>query len=148
MTSLKRITVKDNCYFVTTNTHDGRPLFADPKLAEVVIQAIHFLRASDRMYVFGWVLMPDHLHLILMPRGEYTLPRIMHSIKSYSAQEINKALGWEGKVWQDNYYEHGIRNRQDLDARLRYTLENPVRAGSVENTEDYPYSSVHFEVDL
>ncbi len=142
------MTIEGDCYFVTTNTFKGRPLFADRRFAEIVVEAIQFLRRCNRIYVFAWVVMPDHFHLIVMPRGGHALPRIMHSIKSYTAKEVNRVLGRKGKIWQDNYYEHGIRGRRDLKAKLRYTLENPVRAGLTETIEDYPYSSVHFDTDV
>ncbi len=89
------------------------------------------------------MIMPDHLHFIpFLSEGE-ELPKVMHSLKSFTAKEINKNLRRSGKVWQDGYHGHGIRDEQDMLIRLRYMIENPVRKGIVECPEEYKLSSAH-----
>ena len=143
MSRPKHLEAETRCYFVTTNTEGRKALFANHKVAQIVIDALYFLRKEGRIKLHGFVVMPDHLHFIpFLPEGE-ELPKVMHSLKSFTAKEINKSCGRLGKVWQDGYHDHGIRDEQDLLIRLRYMLENPVRKGIVECPEEYKLSSAH-----
>jgi len=85
--------------------------------------------------------MPDHVHLILSPladeEGSFSIPQIMHAIKSESAHRINKALERQGKVWQDESFDHVLRGDESLATKMAYVLENPVRAGLVKTAADY-----------
>lgn len=85
--------------------------------------------------------MPDHVHLILTPladaNGSYSIPQIMHAIKSESAHRINKALQRHGKVWQDESFDHVLRGDESLASRTAYILKNPVRAGLVKSAAEY-----------
>lgn len=67
-----------------------------------------------------------------------TLATVMHSLKSYSASNLAR-IGIEVPIWQPGYHDHALRDDEDYGARVRYTLENPVRAGLVERPEAYPY---------
>lgn len=89
--------------------------------------------------------MPDHVHIILKPLAdpsgsETPLGRIAHGIKSYSAHKINRLMQRRGSVWQAGYYDRIIRTQRDFWEKLRYVVENPLRAGLVENAEDYEYA--------
>jgi len=85
--------------------------------------------------------MPDHVHLILTPLadedGSFSIPQIMHAIKSESAHRINKALSRRGKVWQDESFDHVLRGDESLANRAAYVWENPVRAGLVKYPAEY-----------
>jgi REP element-mobilizing transposase RayT len=87
------------------------------------------------------VIMPDHVHLILTPladeNGPFSIPEIMHAIKSESAHRINKALNRTGKVWQDESFDHVLRCDESLSSKMAYVLDNPVRPGLVKIGEDY-----------
>src|SRR5262249_30116880 len=65
--------------------------------------------------------------------------KLTHSIKSYSAHEINKAFGLEGPVWQDESFDHVIRDENAFEEKLLYIRMNPVKAGLVERGEDYKW---------
>ncbi len=89
--------------------------------------------------------MPDHVHLIFTPlvNGRamevFSLATIMNAIKGASAHKINKALRRRGRVWQSESFDHVLRSSENLDAKILYVLENPVRAGLVRNWTDYPW---------
>jgi len=93
--------------------------------------------------------MPDHLHFVASLGPVEDLPRLIHSLKSYTAKEINGRLAKKGKVWQRGYYSHGIRNEMDAVQKIEYITRNPVRAGLSETVEDYGPSSANeaFEID-
>lgn len=81
--------------------------------------------------------MPDHLHFA-GKLGDYTLACVMHSLKSYTANQLSEC-GVIPPVWQSAYHDHGLRDDEDYRIRVRYLLENPVRAGLVSRVEDYPH---------
>jgi REP element-mobilizing transposase RayT len=89
--------------------------------------------------------MPDHVHLIFTPlvdheaRKVYSLAKIMDSIKGASAHKINTALGRRGRVWQPESFDHVLRSSEGLDAKIQYLIKNPVRQGSVQQWNQYPW---------
>jgi putative transposase len=85
--------------------------------------------------------MPDHIHLILQPYGQHDLSYIMKMIKGSFARKYNKIRFQYGKVWQDRYYETGIRGSLELIKKVEYIHNNPVRANIVLSPEEYPFSS-------
>lgn len=91
------------------------------------------------------VIMPDHVHIIFTPLVDFeamevcSLAAIMDAIKGPSAHKINKALGRCGRVWQSESFDHVIRSSENLDAKIAYLLENPVRAGLTTRWEDYAW---------
>jgi REP element-mobilizing transposase RayT len=98
----------------------------------------HFLHVA--------VVMPDHVHLIVTPlvnsgkREIYSLAEIMGGIKGASAQLVNRELGRCGKVWQTESFDRVLRSSESLDAKMAYTLDNPVRAGLVSKWDDYAWT--------
>ena len=71
------------------------------------------------------------------------LSKIMHSLKSYTANEANKVLGRQGRFWQRESYDHWVRNEIELARIAEYIAQNPVRAGLVANSWDWEYGSAH-----
>lgn len=136
-------------YFVTTATHGRTPIFKREELAEAVVNALYHLRDLGGVRLHGFVVMPDHVHTIISLVGGKTLPQVMHSLKSYTANQINKMRGMRGKVWQEGYYDYALRNVKDAERKLRYTLGNPLRKQLAEEVDLYPWSSAseRYEVD-
>ena len=98
------------------------------EVAEVVANALrHF--DGKRYRLLAWCVMPNHVHAVLQPMGDHDLPAILHSWKSFTAHAINKLLGRSGPVWQSEYYDHLVRDQQDLIHHVAYVRENPVVAG-------------------
>ena len=91
------------------------------------------------------VVMPDHVHLILTPlidekrRLIVSLVEIMRSIKGASARSINQRMVQHGAIWQEESFDHVLRASENLDTKIDYILQNPVRAGLVQNWQMYPW---------
>jgi REP-associated tyrosine transposase len=89
-------------------------------------------------------VMPDHDHLIFTPLIDYqamevcSLAKIMDAIKGASAHKINKALKRKGRVWQPESFDYVLRCSENLDAKIEYLIDNPVRCGLVSDWHDYP----------
>ncbi|MBI1913413.1 MAG: transposase [Planctomycetes bacterium] len=127
-------------YFVTFNSRRG-PL--PPQARRVVMQHILFDHRKRYELVFA-VVMPDHVHLLLYPRpcgpGHwYDLADILKGLKGASARRINQLLGTKGQVWQEERYDRIMRNDQELEEKMQYIFENPVKAGLVARAEDYEF---------
>ncbi|NQT14194.1 MAG: transposase [Planctomycetes bacterium] len=99
-----------------------------PSVADVAEQAL--LHFNDRRYALGWyVIMPNHVHVLVRPRPGEDLSRILHSWKSFTANAINRLLHRTGRVWQEESFDHIVRGDEELRHYERYILENPRNAG-------------------
>jgi REP element-mobilizing transposase RayT len=104
------------------------------------------LRADGRTVdLFSVVVMPDHVHLIFVPRMDaaklevFSLARITKAIKGGSAHLINQRLGRHGSVWQVESFDQVLRSSEKLDEKILYVSNNPVRMGLVADPKDYPW---------
>jgi len=91
-----------------------------------------------RYRLLAWCIMPNHVHLLLKPLSGWSLADILHSIKSYSAKKANRLLGRRGPFWQQEYYDHIIRDEKEYNRLLKYISENPIRSG----LEDWPWVGI------
>ncbi len=98
-----------------------------PEISAIVEEA---LRCFDgRRYWLGhFVVMPNHVHCLVRPLGEYPLSDILHSWKSFTAKQINAVLGREGRVWQDESFDNVVRDGAALEKFSGYVQENPGKA--------------------
>lgn len=109
------------------NDCKGSCILRNREIADIVKKAIeHF---NKQRYVLDeWVIMPNHVHVLLKPLSENKLDEILHSWKSFTANEINKALGKKGQVWMHESYDHIVRNEKALHTIRNYIRQNPVKA--------------------
>lgn len=99
-----------------------------PEVARIVAGALaHFDEQRYRLH--AWCVMPNHVHVLVAPFAGHALSAILHSWKSFTAKSANRLLGREGAFWQEEYYDHLIRDEEDYDHAMRYIIENPGRAG-------------------
>jgi poly(A) polymerase len=105
----------------------GSCLLKDPGLSALVEQTLlHF--DGERYQLGDYVIMPNHVHLIVAPKPGIHLPDILHSWKGYSAREINKQLGQKGRLWMDESFDHIIRREPFFQKFADYIQKNPVKA--------------------
>jgi folate-binding protein YgfZ len=111
---------------------------AKSEIASVVQDALlHFHEL--RYWLHAWSIMPNHVHVVVKPFPPHELSEIVHSWKSFSAHRANKLLGRKGKFWQSEYYDHLVRNADDLQRCIEYTINNPEKAGFI----DWKYRGTH-----
>jgi len=129
-------------YHVTICANRPARPFNDPRLAASIIDTLNWLRENRGVEIYGYCLMPDHLHLLLrLTKPNWTLSQVIHSFKSVTTRKA-WALDYEGTIWQRRFYDHILRKSEDASEIVRYMLANPVRAGLVEDPDDYPYSGI------
>jgi len=103
-----------------------------PDIAEVVCNALeHF--DGDRYDLIAWSVMPNHVHAILRPSPGHELEDIMQAWKSFTAKKANSVLKASGSFWQEEYYDHLIRDGDDYRSQIRYVLENPHKGSAPAN---------------
>jgi putative DNA methylase len=110
----------------------------EPNIAERVIDAIQ-AGASSSYGLHAWVLMPNHVHLLVTTRADVSG---CYRQKGSTARQGNLLLGRTGApFWQDESYDRLVRNSEEFGRIERYIVQNPVRAGLARSAEEYRWSS-------
>lgn len=133
----------------------------DPRIAKIMQSAFYYY-AGKRYSLYAYVIMPNHVHILLKPDEEWCkrleadkdkpknksgpLSVIMHSIRSYTANEANKILGLTGAFWQRETYDHWVRDNKEFERIIYYIEHNPVKAGLSDHPEVWQFSSAYDRV--
>ena len=126
-------------YLITVSTDERKRWFADPACADHAAGVLNDHRTWPEATVLAWVLMPDHLHLMLILGESETLPQTMARAKARIWHPLRQASGSSLRLWQHSYHDHALRRDEDLLLAGRYLLDNPVRAGLVECWSDWKW---------
>ena len=111
-----------------------------PEIAAIVRDTWLFFEAQ-RYHLHAWLIMPNHVHLVVEEFPDHPLRRTVTNWKSFTAKAINRHLGRSGGVWQREHWDRYIRDQAHYDAAVSYIYDNPVKAGFVERIEEWPWSS-------
>lgn len=95
---------------------------------------------QHQVAVLAYCLMPNHVHLVLVPAVRDSLPRALRHVHVRYAQRINRQRNWKGHLWQGRYFA-SVLDERHCWAAIRYVELNPVRANLVATAESYPWSS-------
>jgi primosomal protein N' len=141
---LPHFEIPGSIYHVTWRTH-GK-LVLPPEAREKVLAASHHWH-GEKMRCYLACVMPDHVHLLIQPlpvkktgaAGVHPLSEILHSIKSFSAHEVNRVMKRKGPVWTDESFDRIIRSESDLHEKWEYIWNNPRVLGLVGPMEEYPF---------
>jgi putative transposase len=146
---MKRFRFENCAYFITTCTFNRVKIFSDPEYAQIVVDAIIYGQKQKWYQLLAYVVMPDHIHLIIVPASK-DVSAIMKSIKGFSFREINLLNDTKGKLWQEGFHELTLDKIEFVLQKLKYIENNPVRSGLVKNSTDYQFSSAgkYDELDL
>ena len=100
---------------------------------------IRCLQGIVNVQTVCFVIMPDHVHWLLQLLDGANLSKVVHKIKSSSAQKLNIEINRRGRFWQPGFHDHAIRSHQSLREIARYIVANPLRAGIVRHVGSYPH---------
>jgi putative transposase len=134
-------TAPGSSYFVTTKCWQGRSIFHVTEIAEIVTTALLHYRDRGAYLLHEFVLMPDHLHLLLTPAATTSLEKAIQFIKGGSSHQIHQMRANTMEIWQKGFYDWTIRDQDDWQTKVEYIRMNPVRAKLVQKPEDWPHSS-------
>lgn len=125
-------------FFVTTQTNSRRTLFQVTATAGLLIETLQHYRREGHYKLHAFVVMPDHIHLLLTPT-DITLERSIQLIKGGFSHRLASKL----PVWQRGFTDRRMRDREDFLTYRTYIHDNPVRAHLCQRPENYPYSSAY-----
>jgi putative transposase len=138
----------ESAYFVTAHVLEKRSLFQVDKIARFFIEVLLDYRAQKKYLLHEFVVMPDHIHLILSPTG-ITLERAMQVVKGGFSFQLNERLKAEREIWQPSFVDRRIRDSLEYARFKHYIWQNPVKRGLARSPEEYAYSSANpcFKLD-
>ena len=113
-----------------------------PEPANIVIDNLRWYHIREVIEVFGYCVMPDHLHLIFRLGEEWSLSKVMKVICQFTARRINELNKRSGSLWQTGYHEHRVRDWDEIGGRMQYLWNNPVKAGYVTEPEAWPFTGI------
>jgi putative transposase len=141
MSTPEHRTTPGSSYFVTTRCAQGRNVFQIPEVAQIVIAAMLHYRDTTAYLLHEFVVMPNHLDVLLTPGPTTSLEKAVQLIKGGSSYKIRKQRGHKMEIWQQGFHDWTIRDIDDWQIKAEYIRTNPVRAQLVEKPEDWLYSS-------
>ncbi len=126
-------------FFATTETSMRKRLLQSERNAGLLIDVLRSLVAEHKFKLHDFVIMPDHVHLLIELDGGMTIEKAMQFIKGRFSHRLTQEFGHKGEVWQRGFTEVQVMNHQQFEAHRTYIAENPVKAGLAASTEEYPY---------
>jgi putative transposase len=137
--SLKRFHQSRQLHFLTFSCYQRKPKLRTPQACTVLLSALERVRQKYGLCVYGYVVMPEHVHLLVSEPERGTLAAAMQSLKQGVARTL--ALRASESFWMERYYDFNVWSESRFVQKLRYIHRNPVTRGLVERPEDWPWSS-------
>ena len=125
-------------YALTTAAYQRAALFVRKDLAELLFNTLFNYRDKEKFRLHGFVVMPEHIHVLLSPASDLTIERCAQLIKggfSHAAREYFK-----GEIWQTGFHEHRVRDAEDFTGQLEYIASNPQKR----HLHDYAFVHTRF----
>ncbi len=136
-------TIDGAIYFLTIRAYTKFSADECQCIKEHIIQGRHIFYT-----LVCCVVMPDHTHIILQPNDGVELKMIYSGIKGVSARKVNLMRNSHGQIWQHESYDHIIRSGKELRQTVKYLANNPVKAGLVNETQEYIGWYYNSEINL
>jgi len=126
-------------YFTTFSTLGRRRLFQVEETVGLMVETLQSYRRKGSFEVHAFVVMPDHVHVLLTPAAEVSLEKAMQLMKGGFSFRLKSKT----EVWERGHFDRRIKDRQGYEACVRYIHENPVVAGMVDRGDAYLFSSAY-----
>ena len=126
-------------FFATTKTSQGCPLLQSERNATLMIDVLRSYVRAGKFRLHDFVVMPDHVHLLMTVGGGMTVERAMQFIKGGFSYRLKKECGYLGEVWQRGFSETRVESRQSCLAHRKYIAANPVKEGLADAPGEFPY---------
>lgn len=158
----RQLLIDETVFFVTTTVVNFIHVFAEDQYCDILINNIQHYQKRFRFTILGYVIMPSHFHWMVEVNPKFgTISAIMRDIKKFSAWDIMERLKinqrddilsifireaqnyrfHKRKFWMERFDDEVIRNNEMFRTKIGYMHNNPVKAGIVDQPEDYKYSS-------
>jgi putative transposase len=136
--NLKRYHHSEQSHFITFSCHHRRPLFQTDEGKTTFEIALERIRQKFDLRIYAYVIMPEHVHLLVSEPEQGLLSEALKSLKQGVSRRL---LGDGDHFWQKRYYDFNVRNAHQFSEKLRYIHRNPVKRGLCKQPEDWQWSS-------
>lgn len=153
----RRVFVPNTYLNIIITSYNRKPIFIDN--IDILRTALKNTMQVYKYEIIAICVLPEHIHLILYPQDINNYPKIISSIKHYFSRNVGQVcptddlkIGYKNKrekgIFQRRYWEHTIRNEEELNNQINYIHYNPVKHGYVHNVKNWEFSSFHKYVKL
>jgi putative transposase len=114
-------------------------------MALLLIEVLRSYMRAGKMNVHDFVIMPNHVHILMTVPEEMTLEKAMQLIKGSFSFRANKELGFRGEIWQRGYSDVQIVDDESFQKHREYIENNPVKAGLANRADEYPFGTAYLK---
>lgn len=149
MPNYRRLFIDNSYLFITIVTYQRKPILIDN--VELLRESFKEAKSIYNFELYASVIMPDHLHMILIPENIKEYPKIIRAVKYNFSKEFGggiaippyqkESIRMKKEIWQKRYWEHTIRDEEDLYRHLDYIYYNPIKHDYVRAAKDWGFSS-------
>lgn len=128
-------------YHVSTQAWNRTNILQSERMARLLLDTLYLYRSLEKFQLHAFVVMPNHLHVLISPHPTITLERSVQFIKGGFSHRAKAEPGFVSEVWQRGFTDHRIRDFEDFARHVEYIPLNPVRAGIIMNAAEFQFSS-------
>ena len=137
---LRRFQQSGQSHFVTFSCYHRAQRFTSSEVCDLFVACLEDMRRRFDLCIYGYVVMPEHVHLLVSEPLQMTLADALHFLKLSFSKRLRRCEG-AGSFWQKRYYDRNIRDEREFLVKLRYIHRNPVKRGLVEDAAAWKWSS-------
>lgn len=130
---------------MTTKTASGRRLFQTDRMAGLFVDVLRTQMKARKMTVHEFVVMPDHVHVLLTLPGDVGLEKAVQLIKGNFSFRAGKEIGFRGEIWQRGFSDVRITDEASFVRHQEYIYNNPVKAGLADDSDSYRWGSAYLK---
>ncbi len=127
--------------FITFNVHEKKALFRNPKACSFFLHTLRYYKPQLKFQLLGYVVMEDHIHLLMRTPPDVSISRIIQKIKGAFGRKWKMMSHWKGPVWQKSFFNSMLHDHVTLKQRLNHIHNHPVDGGLSPSRTGYVYSS-------
>ena len=141
---LKRLHNSGQAHCLTFSCFHRRPFLAQMRMEDAFLESLELARQRFEMRVYGYIVMPEHVHLLVSEPAPNVLSSFMQVLKTKVSIQASKQRAKSAQAfhfWQERYFDHNVRNHEGFVTQLRYIHRNPVKRGLCAAPQDWKWSS-------
>ena len=140
MSILRRYHNKGNIYFITNVTYHRKPILVEN--IDLIWKSVESVKKKSALEIMAYVFMPDHFHIIIDPNNEEISAVLQRLKMSFASLYRARRDMQSGRIWQNRFWDHIIRNQSDMNRHIDYIHYNPVKHGLVDSPFEWIHSSI------
>jgi putative transposase len=128
-------------HFITAPTFHRKRLFHNELFGELLTETLMRWRLTADVLVHDYVIMPDHVHLLITARGDTDATAAIGTLQKWFAEDLSRQYGYGGEVWEPEFRDREVRDASECAECARMIHSNPVRVGFCDKPGEYRMSS-------